>query len=158
MATRAVDGNGAIGNTIYYLKQKDNCNNLNFASGNSTDNLSIEGIYPVKKVTFKVVTPFGNTVSVTDQVSQYTVENDDIETQYLPDGLKRKYIEFNGKFYKDAACTQEITKFSKADEDPMEGYQVYVGYDVSPSAPKFLSPSASYTTATWYELRVCLGG
>ena len=159
MATRAVDANGAIGNTIYYLKQKDNCNNLNFASGNSTDNLSIEGLYPIKKVTFKVATPFykvspttDHIISVEDQVSQYTVDYDPIETQYLPDGLKRKYIEFNGKFYKDAACTQEITKFSDAVEDPTEGYQVYVGYDVSPSAPKFLSPSASYTTATWYEL------
>ena len=50
------------------------------------------------------------------------------------------------------ACTQEITKFSAAVEDPTEGYQVYVGYDVTPDAPKFLSPSASYTTATWYEL------
>ena len=152
MATRAVDGNGAIGNTIYYLKQKDNCNNLNFASGNSTDNLSIEGIYPIVNLTFKVTTPFGNTVSVPDQVSQYTVKYDVIETKYLPDGLKRKYIEFNGKFYKDAAYTQEITKFSEADYDNTEGYKVYVGYDVAPGAPKFLSPSASYTTATWYEL------
>ena len=160
MGTRTVDGNGAINNTIYYLKQKDNCNNLNFASGNSSDDLSIEGIYPIKKLTFKVTTPFydpkspsdAHIISVTDQVSQYTVENDVIETKYLPDALKRKYCEFDGKFYKDAACTQEITKFSEAVEDPTEGYQVYVGYNVTLDAPKFLSPSDSYTTATWYEL------
>ena len=153
MGTRTVDGNGAINNTIYYLKQKDDCNNLNFASGNSTDNLSIEGIYPIKKLTFKVVTQFGNIVSVSDQVSQYTVENDPIEIKYLPAALRRKYCNFNGKFYKDVACTQEITHFSQAVEDPSEGYQVYVGYDMAASAPfKSISPSASYTTATWYEL------
>ena len=152
MVTRTVDANGAINNTLYYLKEKDNCNNLNFASGNSSDNLSIVGIYPIEKVTFKVVTPFGNIVSVADQVSKYTVDNDPIETKYLPAALKRKYCNYNGKFYKDAACTQAITHFSEATQDPTEGYQVYVGYDVTQAAPKFLSPSASYTTATWYEL------
>lgn len=159
MGTRTVDVNGAINNTLYYLKEKDKYNNLNFASGNSTDNLSIEGLYPVKKVTFKIATPFYKTepttahiISVSDWVSKYTVDNDPIVPQYLPDALKRKYCNFNGKFYKDAACTQEITYFSEAIDDPTEGYQVYVGYDVTPDAPKFLSPSASYTTATWYEL------
>ena len=161
MGTRTVDANGAINNTLYYLKEKDNCNNLNFASGNSTDNLSIEGIYPVEKVTFKVATPFNDPeslsaddhiVSVLDWVSKYTVLNDPIETKYLPAALKRKYCTFNGKFYKDAACTQPITHFSQAEKDADEGYQVYVGYNVIPAAPKFLSPSASYTNATWYEL------
>jgi len=159
MGTRTIDGSGNTPDAPNYLKEANNCNNLVITSGEATNNLSIEGIYPIKKVTFKVTTPFYKTeatdahiISVTDQVSQYTVENDPIETQYLPDALKRKYIEFNGKFYKDAACTQEITHFSQAVEDPTEGYQVYVGYKVSASAPKFLSPSASYTTATWYEL------
>ena len=155
MATRTVGGDGKTPDKPYFLKEANTCNNLvinQVALDNATNNLTIEGIYPVKKLTFKVVTPFGNTVSVLDQVSQYTVDNDVIETKYLPDALKRKYCEFNGKFYKDAACTQEITKFSEANYNNTEGYQVYVGYDVSPDAPKFLSPSASYTTATWYEL------
>ena len=160
MGTRTVDGNGAI-NSQYYLKEKDNRNNLTFNTGNSTDNLSIEGIYPIEKVTFKVATPFydpesplDHIISVPDWVSQYTVQNDPIETKYLPKALKRKYCKFNGNFYKDAACTIPITHFSQAEKDADEGYQVYVGYDVSTSAsaPKFLSPSASYTTATWYEL------
>ena len=151
MGTRMQDS-GNTPTDLYYLKEVNTCNNLQILSGDATNNLTIEGIYPVKKVTFKVVTSFGNIVSVEDQVSQYTVENDVIETKYLPDGLKRKYISFNGKFYKDAACTQEITKFSQADYDNTEGYKVYVGYNVTPDAPKFLSPSASPTTATWYEL------
>ena len=155
MATRTVGGDGSTPASPYFLKEANTCNNLvinQVTPDNATNNLTIEGLYPVKKLTFKVVTPFGNVVSVEDQVSQYTVDNNDIETKYLPDALKRKYCEFNGKFYKDAACTQEITKFSQADYDNTEGYKVYVGYTVSPDAPKFLSPSASYTTATWYEL------
>lgn len=160
MGTRTVDGNGNI-NAPYYLKEKDNRNNLNFATGNSTDNLSIEGIYPIEKVTFKVATSFydplspsAHIISVEDQVSKYTVDNDPIETKYLPAALKRKYCNFNGKFYKDPRCREEdeITKFSQATKHPTEGYQVYVGYDKMPDAPTFLSPSASYTTATWYEL------
>jgi len=155
MATRTVGGDGKTPDAPYFLKEANTCNNLvinQVAVDNATNNLTIEGLYPIKPVTFKVKTPFGNTVSVLDQVSQYTVENDVIETKYLPDGLKRKYIEFNGKFYKDAAYTQEITRFSDANWDEDEGYQVYVGYDVADEAPEFLSPSASYTTATWYEL------
>ena len=155
MATRTVGGDGSTPASPYFLKEANTCNNLvinQVTPDNATNNLTIEGLYPVKKLTFKVVTPFGNVISVEDQVSQYTVDNNDIETKYLPDALKRKYCEFNGKFYKDAACTQEITKFSQADYDNTEGYKVYVGYTVSPDAPKFLSPSASYTTATWYEL------
>ena len=159
MGTRTVDATGVTPASPNYLKEANTCNNLVITSGEATNNLTIEGFYPIKKVTFKVATPFYKTnptdahiISVTDQVSQYTVENDVIETKYLPDGLKRKYIEFNGKFYKDAAYTQEITKFSDANWDEDEGYQVYVGYNVSASAPKFLSPSDSYITATWYEL------
>ena len=159
MGTRMQDS-GNTPTDLYYLKEVNTCNNLQILSGDATNNLSIEGIYPIKKLTFKIATSFydpespsdDHIVSIEDQVSQYTVENDDIETKYLPVALKRKYCEFNGKFYKDAACTQEITKFSQADYDNTEGYKVYVGYTVAPDAPKFLSPSASYTTATWYEL------
>ena len=152
MGTRTVDGSGNTPASPNYLKEANTCNNLVITSGDATNNLTIEGLYPIKNLTFKVVTPFGNIVSVSDQISQYTVDNDVIETKYLPDALKRKYINFSGKFYKDAACTEEITTFSEAIEDPTEGYQVYVGYDVAPDAPKFLSPSDDYSKATWYEL------
>lgn len=162
MGTRTVDGSGNTPDAPYFLKEANACNNLvinQVAVDNATNNLTIEGFYPIKKVTFKVATPFYKTdptdahiISVTDQVSQYTVENDVIETQYLPDALKRKYCDFDGKFYKDAACTQEITKFSDANWDADEGYQVYVGYIIEANAPKFLSPSAAHSTATWYEL------
>lgn len=163
MATRTVGGDGSTPASPYFLKEANSCNNLvmnQVTLDNARNNLTIEGLYPIKKVTFKVATSFydpespsdAHIISVEDQVSQYTVDNDPIETKYLPEALKRKYITFNGEFYKDAACTQQITYFSEADYDNTEGYQVYVGYDVAPGAPKFLSPSASPTTATWYEL------
>lgn len=167
MGTRTVDNNGAVptpgtDNKYHYLKLDNNNLTINkLTTADATKSYSTEGIYPLKKVTFKVVTPFYNPespsndhiVSVADSVSLYTVQNDVIETKYLPKALRRKYCTFNGKFYKDAACTEEITKFSEAVEHPTEGYQVYVGYDVSASIPfKAITPAASYTTATWYEL------
>ena len=146
--------------TQNYLKFDNN--NLTFNSQSLDEvstNYSTEGIYPIKKVTFKVPTPFykveateDHIVSVADWVSQYTVVNDPIEIKYLPAALKRKYCNFNGDFYKDAARTQKITNFSEANYDEAEGYQVYLGYEVSASAPKAIKPSDSYTKATWYEL------
>ncbi len=169
IGTRNVDANGNVpgptNENKYYFLTFDGYNNLKFTqntAANATTNHTIDGIYPLKKVTFKIATPFYKAEATTDHivsaptewVSQYTVDNDPIETKYLPAALKRKYCNFNGKFYKDARCREEdeITYFSEATQDPTEGYQVYVGYDVSPAAPKFLLPSASYTTATWYEL------
>ncbi len=160
MGTRTADANGVTPNEPYYLKEKDTYNNLCFTQSNSSNNLSIEGLYPLKKVTFKVPTPFyaieateAHIVSAADYVSQYTVENDPIETKYLPASLRRKYCGWTGKFYSDAARTQQITHFSQAHYDNTEGYQVYLGYTVSATIPfQAITPSASYTTATWYEL------
>ena len=168
MGTRTVNESGATPNTPYYLKEANNCNNLvlnQVTAENASNNLSIKGIYPIEKVTFKIPTPFykvtaseDHIVSVSDWVSKHTVDNDPIETKYLPAALRRKYCNFTGKFYKDAACTEEITKFSEATKDPTEGYQVYIGYEVSASIPfKAITPAATYSAstwagATWYEL------
>ena len=171
MGTRTVNSDGAVptpgnDNKYYYLKFDNN--NLTIKKQTSTEvsnNYSTAGIYPIKKLTFKVATPFykveqtdDHIISVSDQVSQYTAENTPIETKYLPAALKREYCNYNGKFYKNAACTQEITYFKDADYDNTEGYKVYVGYNVSASIPfKAITPAATYsaatwTGATWYEL------
>ena len=172
MGTRTVDSNGATptpsDNKYNYLTFNgyNNLNYLTITGADATKSHTVDGIYPLKKVTFKIVTPFyaaeqtsAHIVSAaTDWVSQYTVENDVIESKYLPSSLQRKYCTFTGKFYKDAACTQEITKFSDATDDPTEGYQVYVGYRVDSDIPfKAITPAATYTAstwagATWYEL------
>ena len=164
LGTRTVDGNGAVptpGNdNKYYYLTFTGYNNLNFTkqtAADATKNHTIDGIYPLKKVTFKVVTPFykvsattDHIVSVTEWVSQYTVDNDPIDTKYLPSSLRRKYCTYTGKFYKDAACTQEITKFSQATDDPTEGYQVYIGYEVSANIPfQAITPAETYSASTW---------
>ncbi len=165
LGTRTVDGNGAVptpGNDNKYNYLTFNgYNNMNFkknTAADATKDHTIDGIYPLKKVTFKVVTPFYKVNATTDHivsaptewVSQYTVDNDPIETKYLPTSLKRKYCTYTNKFYRDAACTQEITKFSGAIYDENEGYQVYIGYEVSANIPfKAITPAASYTDDTW---------
>ena len=172
MGTRNVDDNGNIpgpkDNTKYYYLTFSGYNNLNFnqiTSADATKSHTIDGFYPLKKVTFKIVTPFykanastDHIVSATDWVSQYTVDNDTIETKYLPTSLRRKYCNFTGKFYSDATCETKITKFSEANYDNTEGYQVYIGYEVTSDIPfKAITPAATYTAstwtgATWYEL------
>ncbi len=167
MGTRTVDGNGSVPAQCYYMTFAgyDNMKYSQITSTDATKDHTIDGIYPLKKVTFKIATPFyaaeqssDHIISVPDWVSQYTVDNDDIEIKYLPKSLMRKYCQFTGKFYKDAACTQEITRYSQATEDPTEGYQVYIGYVLTSDIPfKGIKPAATYNAstwanATWYEL------
>ena len=165
MGTRTVDDNGNTPTSQYYLKFDNN--NLVFSSQTLdavSNNYSTEGIYPIKKVTFKVPTPFysveateNHIVSASNWISQYAVDNK-IENKYIPTELKRKYCDFNGVFYKDAARTQKIEKFSEANYNESEGYQIYLGYELAGSLPfKAITPVASYSvdtwkTATWYEL------
>ena len=170
MGTRTVDNSGAVptpnDNKYNYLKFDNNNLTINkLTVSDATKNYSTEGIYPIEKVTFKVSTPFyasdkseSHIVSVEDWVSKYTVDNDPIETKYLPASLRRKYCSYTGKFYKNPECTEEITHFSQAEQDNTEGYKVYIGYTVSASIPfKAITPKSSYTdaeldAATWYEL------
>jgi len=171
MGTRTVDNNGAVPATPYYLKFTNN-NNINFgqiSAAEATKNHTVSGFYPLRKVTFKVATPFyavsatsAHIISAEAHVSQYTVENDPIEVKHLPASLRRKYCNFTGKFYKDAACTNEITRFSEFSDveydEGGEGYTVYVGYELTSTIPfKPITPASSYDSTvwnqtTWYEL------
>ena len=105
-------------------------------------------MYEPEDVYFKIVTQFGSNVTASIKRSRYTIEHDEIKVEDIPSELNRKYCNLTGRFYKDAALTQEITKYSEA-----EGNNIYVGYEVSNTIPfKAIKPSDSYTTATWYEL------
>ena len=101
---------------------------------------------PVTTYTFNVKTAFGNTIQATAEWSDAYKESE-ITTSHIPESLKRKYCSYVG-FYKNAALTQAITKFSDV---PADG-NIYVKYEVSGAPFTAISPSASYTTATWYEL------
>ena len=75
------------------------------------------------------------------------MDNEDIDAKFIPDALRRKYCDFT-YFYKDAAYSQKITKFTQATDN-----HIYVGYEVHPSIPfKAITPSAPYSDAIWYEL------
>lgn len=166
LGTRTVDGNGAVptpsNNKYNYVKFSGN-NNINFVSltaADATKDNTIEGIYPIKKVTYKIVTPFYKVSATTDHVvtavtyvSQYTVEKEDLAVKFLPASLRRKYCNFTGRFYSDAACTNEITKFSDVTyDDGGDGYTIYVGYELTSTIPfEAITPAATYSAATWQQ-------
>ena len=155
MASKNVKSNGDIevpANNQQYFFLQNNYAVVKFvampvetaANNYATD----DEMYEPEDVYFKVVTPFGSNVTSSIKRSRYTIEHDEIKVEDIPSALDRKYINYTGKFYKDAALTEEITKYSEA-----EGNTIYVGYEVSITLPfKTIKPAESYTTATWYEL------
>ena len=152
MGTRTADNSGNLptpsDNKYNYLKFDNN--NLTFnklTTAEASKSYSTEGIYPIKTIYFHVKTPFGNTVTASIKQSAYVLQSAAIDAKDIPESLRRKYCSFTN-FYSDAALTNEITKYSEAADG-----NIYVKYEVSDAAPfKAIAPSASYTTATWYEL------
>lgn len=152
MGTRTADNSGNMptpsDNKYNYLKFDNN--NLTFnklTTADASKSYSTEGIYPIKTVNFHVKTPFDHTVTASIKQSAYVLQSAAIDAKDIPESLRRKYCSFTN-FYSDAALTNEITKYS----DAADG-NIYVKYEVSDAAPfKAIAPSASYTTATWYEL------
>ena len=152
-----------------YLIRDDNYNNLTYksitlseaSSKYSTD----KKIYPIRDVNFKVKTPFyaladeedkaDHIVTAAAELSQYTIDNDDIDASFIPDELKRKYCTFT-TFRNSAGDV--ITKYADAYNSTTGGYDVYVDYNVDASIPfKAITPKSTYTAAelagaSWYEL------
>ena len=100
----------------------------------------------VTTYTYIVTTKFGNQVSATAEWSD-SYADAEINDTHIPASLKRKYCSIVG-YYKDAALTQEIKKYSDVPDDG----KIYVKYEVTGIPFTAIDPSASYTTATWYEL------
>lgn len=161
MGSRTYDNNGAFStpggsnnNYQYKYLKFDNANLTinNQTPANATTNYSTDQkFYEIKTVTFIVTTPFGNPVTASVKMSEYKILNDDILMSDIPTSLERKYCTFT-KFYKDAALTQEITKYSE-----MEGTDVYVGYTVQNLPFQAITKADTYSddtwkAATWYEL------
>ncbi|MBE6324158.1 MAG: hypothetical protein E7074_04160 [Bacteroidales bacterium] len=175
MVSRPVGDNGdlstpsAISNSPKYsfLIRDNNYNNLTLSSltlsdaskSYSTD----QKIYPIRNVNFKVKTPFyaieatsAHIVTAVAQLSQYTIDNDDIDADFIPAELRRKYCNFPGTFRdKDGKA---ITKYSQAYNEDTETYDIYVDYTVQNAPFTAIAPkSTAYTAAelnaaTWYEL------
>ena len=165
MGTRTVDGNGNVpgpdkDGKYYYLKTDNNDFFINQQTTASvSSNYTIEGIYPIKPITFKVKTPFyaveasdNHIVSATANISQYTIDNDNIDDKFIPNELRRKYCTFTTTYRNSDG--DEITKYSQMKSDGV----IFLEYNVSESLPfKAITPAASYDAntwkaATWYEL------
>ena len=153
-----------------YLIRDDNYNNLTYASKTlaeaSTSYSTDKKIYPIRNVNFKVKTPFyalattdleraAHTVTAAAKLSQYTIDNDDIDASFIPDELRRKYCTFTT--FRNSAG-DEITKYADAYNSTTGEYDVYVDYSVDASIPfKAITPKSTYTAAdlagaSWYEL------
>ncbi|MBO6192414.1 MAG: hypothetical protein J6N98_08470, partial [Prevotella sp.] len=145
---------GGSNNNYQYKYLKFDNNNLtinNQTPAQATTNYSTDQkFYEIKTVTFKVKTPFGNTVSADVRMSEYKILNDDIAMSDIPASLERKYCTFT-RFYDDAAHTREITKYSQ-----MTGNDIYLGYEVQNAPFQAITPGSydadTWKAATWYEL------
>lgn len=138
----------------YYLAREkaNNNNNWKFTSLSKQDApLLDKNMYEIKTVNFKVKTPFGNFVTASVNLSEYTLGIKDIDVADIPEELKRKYCSYNNKFYKDEALTQQITKYSQLTGGV---YDIYVGYTVDMPFQTLSADAGAdaYKTATWYEL------
>ena len=155
-------------NNYQYFYLKSDYKDLNYAKmtpANAVKSYSTDDkMYEIATVNFHVTTPFYNpsgtvedkaahTLTAPVEMSEYSLATENISDDDIPASLKRKYCNING-YYKDAAHTQKITKYS----DLGESRDIYLGYDLLADIPfKAITPAASYTAATWsaatwYEL------
>ncbi len=142
---------------IQYLDYKDNGNTITLVYKSEPSVAKVD-VYEVKEYVFRVKTQFGNNVDAIMQWSDY-YKDDAITTDMVPTELKRKYTEFTGNFYSDAALTSAVTTFENAQNtcstDASGRPIIYVQYEVlgAPfTAITAANKTTGYTSATWYEM------
>ena len=162
MGSRMVaDKNGKIndpsksGNDYKYYYLQANNNELKYTQltpSTATESYSSDKeMYDIHTFTFRVKTPFGNSINVdkkwTDAYLSQSIND------HIPDNLKRKYVNIEG-YYSDAEFTHQVTTFADAESScSQEGekYIIYVKYTASLPF-NALADGGSYADATWYEL------
>lgn len=159
MVTRAVNGSGDISapsNYKYNFLRHEKNNNVRFGTMTlgdaSTSYSSDEEMYDIRTYSFKVKTPFNNTISVDKEWSDASLSQSIME--HYPTGLRRKYVNIEG-FYSDQAFTNPVTTFGEAVSSCTKDggkYNIYVKYSTTSLPFTALAPGGSYTNATWYEL------
>jgi len=142
---------------IQYMDYKDNGNNITIVYKADASACKVD-VYEIKEYVFRVQTPFGSNVDATMKWSEYS-KGETITESMVPDALKRKYVNFTGSFYADAAHNTAITTFEGAQascsKDASDRPVIYVGYEVSGTpftAITAANKTSGYTTATWYEM------
>ncbi len=142
---------------IQYLDYKDNGNNITIVYKAEASACKVD-VYEIKKYIFRVKTPFGNHVDADLKWSDYD-KGETLTASMIPESLKRKYTNFTGNFYADAAHSTAVTSFEQAQDrcTSEDGkYVIYVDYEVLSSIPFTAITAANKTTgyasATWYEI------
>ena len=144
---------------IQYMDYDGNGNNITIVYKTEASACKVD-VYEVKEYVFRVVTPFGSNVDVIAQWTDYD-KSESITESMIPDELKRKYVNFTGNFYGDAAHIKTVATFEEAQNpakcatDASGRPIIYVDYDVvgAPfTAITVANKSTGYTTATWYEM------
>ncbi len=166
MVSRFVDADGDLSTpgdyksaSYNFLVPDNNYNNLIYAlktlSVASQNYSTDEKIYQVKEYVFKVKTPLTGTVlSQVVTVSEYFLN--DNPKDYVPDALKRKYVEFKGA-YKETGLINEYASFAAVDAtgdaETEDGKKViWLKYETSMPF-EALPVGGCYNDARYYTIR-----
>lgn len=166
MVSRFVDADGDLSTpgdyksaSYNFLVPDNNYNNLIYAlktlSVASQNYSTDEKIYQVKEYVFKVKTPLTGTVlSQVVTVSEYFLN--DNPKDYVPDALKRKYVEFKGA-YKETGLINEYASFAAVDAtgdaETEDGKKViWLKYETSMPF-EALPIGGCYNDARYYTIR-----
>ena len=167
MVSRFVDADGDLSTpgdyksaSYNFLVPDNNYNNLIYAlktlSVASQNYSTDEKIYQVKEYVFKVKTPLTGTVlSQVVTVSEYFLN--DNPKDYVPDALKRKYVEFKGA-YKETGLINEYASFAAVDAtgdaETEDGKKViWLKYETSMPF-EALPIGGCYNDARYYTIRL----
>ena len=167
MVSRFVDADGDLSTpgdyksaSYNFLVPDNNYNNLIYAlktlSVASQNYSTDEKIYQVKEYVFKVKTPLTGTVlSQVVTVSEYFLN--DNPKDYVPDALKRKYVEFKGA-YKETGLINEYASFAAVDAtgdaETEDGKKViWLKYETSMPF-EALPVGGCYNDARYYTIRL----
>ena len=111
-------------------------------------------LHEIRDYTFKVKTPFGNTVSVSSKISDY--EGPEAILAHVPDAMKRKYTTLTGTFSDETLNTSRTTFEDVYDNDERwvhKNRDIWLRYTASMPFDA-LPVDGSYTNATWYTIRL----
>lgn len=142
---------------IQFMDYGGNGNNITLVYKAEASVMKVD-VYEIKEYVFRVKTPFGSDVDVIGKWSDYS-KSETITADRVPDELKRKYVNFTGNFYADAAHNTAVTTFEDAQTnctpDASGRPVIYVEYEVSGApfaAIAAADKTTGYATATWYEM------
>ena len=136
-------------NKLYYTLQTA----ITASNKSSTD----QEMYETHTYTFKVKTPNNTVISVDKEWSEAYASYNIME--HIPDGIKRKYVSFDGAYKTDAydgIDNNELTTFADANTNAtVEDGKKVIWLKYSSSMPfEALPLDGNYQNARWYTMRM----